>query len=372
MSVKQGSDGFPAGNRETEGTDRREDRTASLGAPRSAGSPGMSPTSLDASTGELLTRSLRELFASLEDGRGLRAELVDLGWDEVLAEDPAWATTLLFTEHGRALAGSRALDDVLLAELAPVLPAAPGIRALLHPHPADGGELPPAAGPIRGLLLGALDDVHEVVVPVADGSGVGLLVLPAALLRDAAEPLRGFDLASGWLAVSGVTPPPGLAVVPATEAWADAVAAGRRALAAEILGICEAALAMAVSHTSARSQYGRPIASFQAVRHRLSEAHVAVASARSMLQAAWAASGTDERRWAAALAKIRAGQAQAECMRHGVQVLGAMGLTRESDMHRHVTRAAALDALLGGHRALTESLGTAILAGADLLPVVEI
>jgi alkylation response protein AidB-like acyl-CoA dehydrogenase len=59
-------------------------------------------------------------------------------------------------------------------------------------------------------------------------------------------------------------------------------------------------------------------------------------------------------------------------MRHGVQVLGAMGLTRESDMHRFVTRAAALDALFGGHRALTGALGADLLAGADPLPVVEI
>jgi hypothetical protein len=49
-----------------------------------------------------------------------------------------------------------------------------------------------------------------------------------------------------------------------------------------------------------------------------------------------------------------------------------MGLSLEHPLHRHVSRAAALDALLGGHRALTAQLGADQLAGADLDPVVQI
>ncbi len=56
-------------------------------------------------------------------------------------------------------------------------------------------------------------------------------------------------------------------------------------------------------------------------------------------------------------------------LRHTVQVLGAMGLTLESQMHRYVTRAVALDALLGDHRSLARATGADLLAGADLLPV---
>ncbi|HVW45057.1 MAG TPA: acyl-CoA dehydrogenase family protein, partial [Amycolatopsis sp.] len=136
----------------------------------------------------------------------------------------------------------------------------------------------------------------------------------------------------------------------------------------EISGVCQAALDLAAGHTSARVQYGRPIASFQAVRHRLAECHVAIADIASILDAAWADGGA----WAAAIAKVRAGRAQAEVMRHGVQVLGAMGLTGESEMHRYVTRAAALDALLGGHRLLTGRIGRTLLSGAPADPVVEV
>ncbi|GAB2964585.1 hypothetical protein LWP59_23905 [Amycolatopsis acidiphila] len=328
----------------------------------------MTSTTMDTATAELLTGSLRELFAG-SAGRAVGPALAALGWAEVVAEDPAGATTLLFTEHGRALASSPALDAVLLAELDRVLPAGNGTRAVLYPYPDDGDQPSTVDGPVRGLLLAGLESVDEVVVPVRANGAVALLVADPAGCP--AEPVAGFDAGSGWLMVSGWQPAG--EPVPAAQPWERAVAAGRRALAAEIAGVCQAALDLAVAHTSARVQYGRPIASFQAVRHRLAEGHVAISDIASMLDAAWATAGSaNGGAWAAAMTKLRAGRAQAEVMRHGVQVLGAMGLTSESEMHRHVTRAGALDALLGGHRLLSETTGRALLAGAPADPVVEV
>jgi Acyl-CoA dehydrogenase, C-terminal domain len=324
--------------------------------------------SLDAGTAALLAGSLRELLPAHADGRGLAEALDGLGWAEVLAEDPATATTLLFTQHGRSLATSRALDDVVLAELAGVLPAPAG--AVLHPHPLDGAE--PAGDAIRGLLLGPVDAGTGVAVPVSTGGPTGLLVLPAEELTAGAVAVGGMDPGSAWLAVEGV-PLPAAPPAPAGDAWTRAVAAARRALTAELVGVCAAALELAVAHTSARVQYGRPIGSFQAVRHRLAESHVAITATRTTLEAAWtAAAAPDGGSWAATVAKLRAGAAQAEVMRHCVQVFGAMGLTRESDLHRYVGRAAALDALLGGSALLAEAVGTALLDGAEADPVVHI
>jgi hypothetical protein len=329
-------------------------------------------TALDAATTELLAGSLRELLGSLSGGGELGPALAALGWAEVFADDPATATTLLFTEHGRALVSSRALDDVLFAELEPALPPAAGARALLYPHPADGADPAPLDGPLRGVLLGPLDGLDEVVVPAtADGTSV-LVTVAAADLAGASGPATGFDRGSAWHTVAGPRPSGG-DPVPAPVAWTRAVAAGRRALAAEIIGVCESALALAAAHTTDRVQYGRPIASFQAVRHRLAETYVAVTAAHAVLDAAWTAAGAaDGGAWAATAAKLQAGRAQATAMRHLVQVCGAMGLSHESDLHRHVTRAAALDALLAGHLALAESAGAALLAGADVDPVVEL
>ncbi|MDT7619089.1 MAG: hypothetical protein QOF00_6536 [Pseudonocardiales bacterium] len=313
-------------------------------------------TPMHAATTDLLAGSLREL---LHGGRDLGPALAELGWDEVLADDPAGATTLLFVEHGRALATSRALDDVVLRELAGVLPPASGTRAVLHPL----GE--PVAGRAHGVLLGSLDGIDEVVVPAGAAT---LLVVPADRLAPITSAAAGFDPRSGWSVVDG--PLTGHhEPVPAGDAWTAAVGAAHRALAAEIIGVGEAALAVAVAHTSARQQFGRPIASFQAVRHRLAEAHVVLTAARSVLDAAWTAPDPG---WAAALAKLQAGRAQAAVMRSAVQVSGAMGLSQEGEVPRHVTRAGALDALYGGHVALACSTGEALLAGAPLDPVVEV
>jgi hypothetical protein len=322
------------------------------------------PSGFDAETRDEIAGSLRELFEKRTAEQDIAPLLAELGWADVLAADPATAVTLLFTEHGRALATSRALDDVVLAELSALLPN-DRRRAVIYPHPVDGllalgrGQL------LRGLVLGPFADVDDFVVAVtrADGS-VEFVVLSSAELSVASELIGGFDIDSGWRTVTAVMPTD-VDAVPAGRTWDRAVAAGRRALAAEILGVCDAALDLVCHHATARVQFGRPIGSFQAVRHRLSEAYVAMAGARSVLVNAHAVAGSDGEPWAAMVAKIRAGHAQAVLMRHAVQVFGAIGLTRESDMHRYVERAAALDALLRGHQALTEVVGAALLDGTE-------
>jgi hypothetical protein len=336
----------------------------------------MTTTSLDAATLDLLTGSVRELFAALPAGGDLGPALDELGWAEVAAEDPATATTLLFTEQGRSLACTRALDAVLLAELDPVLPPARGTRAVLLPTPADGDEPSRHGSTLTGVLLAPPGTVDEIVVAtthLTDGErSVQLDVHPAPVLAPLAHPVQGFDTA-GWVTVSGARPSSPHERIPAGTAWTAAAAAAQRALAAEILGTCDAALQIAVRHASDRRQFGRPIAEFQAVRHRLAEGLVALEGARGVLRSAWEV--TDDpggAMWAAALAKLQAGRAQARIMRDVVQVHGAMGVSREGSVHRYVSRAAALDVLLGGRRLLAESMGTAMLLTAGIDPVARL
>jgi len=319
-------------------------------------------TGLDEATRDLLAGSLRELFTAGDEQASVSAALEEMGWAEVRRSDPAGATTLLFTEQGRALAASRALDDELLTELSPVLPTPNGPRTVIIPL----SEKPDGTG---GVLLGPLDDIAEVVVPSSADGVVELSLVPAKELDGVVMPADAFD-PGGWFLATEV--PAAEVRITAGDAWARAVAAGHRALASEITGVCEAALSMATAHPSAREQYGRPIASFQAVRHRLAEAHVWLTAARITTETAWSLADGDDGPWAARIAKLRAGRAQADLLRHTVQVLGAMGLTLESDMHRHVTRAAALDALLGDHRTLAETTGMDLLTGANARPLVEI
>lgn len=309
---------------------------------------------MDADLTELLTHSLRELFAS---GADPAVELTGLGWAEVQAEHGASADALPFREQGRALVASTLLDHVVLAEL-DGLPAS--ARAVVHPwRPED-----PTAG---GLLLSDPAAVDDVVVFRPDG---GVALVPGTGLLDV-RPLEGFGHDTGWHHVVRLTDPEPAPI--AVPQGARATAAAQRALAAELIGVCEAALALAVEHTTNRRQYGRPIGSFQAVRHRLAEAHVAVVSAQDVLDVAVAAAPSpDGGIWEARIAKITAGRAQADVMRSVVQFFGALGVTRESIVHRFVERAATLDAVYGGHRYLTERLGRELLDGAALAPVVSI
>jgi alkylation response protein AidB-like acyl-CoA dehydrogenase len=118
-------------------------------------------------------------------------------------------------------------------------------------------------------------------------------------------------------------------------------------------------LGLARSHALDRTQFGRPIASFQAVRHRLAETLVAVDGAEATLRAAGASAGDES--LSSLLAKAAAGHAALTAAHHCQQVLGGIGFTAEHGLHRHVRRALVLDGLLGSSAELTRQAGAALL-----------
>jgi alkylation response protein AidB-like acyl-CoA dehydrogenase len=290
------------------------------------------------------------------------AALNELGWQEVVADD-CRASGLLFSEHGRALANSRILDTVVIAELSAILPPTEHVRAVAYPTPTPAAGLTSTAEKIDGVVLTSLDGVDELIVPIQADDGVAIVLIPTSNMD--AHPLGSIDTDLRWHRVQGahVSNP-----IAAGAQWVRAEAAGRRALVAEILGAATAALTLAVEHTSSRNQFGAPIASFQAVRHRLAESHVALASCEGVLDAAW----TSEDPTSAMVAKASAGRTQAVVARAVLQVCGAVGLSLEHPLHRYVERAAVLDALLTPHLILIEELGKSILAGDEIHRLSEI
>ncbi|WP_416969644.1 acyl-CoA dehydrogenase family protein [Streptomyces sp. 4F14] len=128
------------------------------------------------------------------------------------------------------------------------------------------------------------------------------------------------------------------------------VGAGRRALGWWLVGSGRAMLTLARQHVLDREQFGRPLASFQAVRHRLAETYVALEGASSALDAASDDVG-------ALLGKAAAGRAALLAARHCGQALGGLGFTAEHELHRHVKRVLVLDGLLGSARELTREAG---------------
>ncbi|WP_324605560.1 acyl-CoA dehydrogenase family protein [Streptomyces niger] len=135
------------------------------------------------------------------------------------------------------------------------------------------------------------------------------------------------------------------------------------ALAAEQVGAAERCLELTVAHARDRVQFGRPIGSFQAVKHRLADAYVLVESARSAAlgAACAAAADTEGLSWAAAVAKAVCSEAFSAVAGEMIQLHGGIGITWEHTAHRYFKRAHGSAQLFGPpeqHRArLAAELG---------------
>jgi Acyl-CoA dehydrogenase, C-terminal domain len=239
---------------------------------------------------DLLTETLRKTMAT-SSGHALDAALADLGWLEMLDEMPEVAIPLMFKLLGETGAHAPVLNDVVLTEA-----GRPGDDTV--PLPFAGGSW--------------------VVWERTDGPSCAL---------DEDLPLHR---------VTDHSPVP--------------LAAGRRALGWWLVGISRAMLSLARSHALDRVQFGRTVASFQAIRHRLAETLVAIEGAEATL------TGADDN-LSSLLAKAAAGHAALTTARHCQQVLGGIGFTAEHDLHRHIRRALVLDGLLGSSRELTREAG---------------
>jgi hypothetical protein len=137
------------------------------------------------------------------------------------------------------------------------------------------------------------------------------------------------------------------------------LAGARRALGWWLVGSSRAMLALARQHALDRVQFGRPIAAFQAVRHRLAETLVAIEGAEATLSLP----GVDNPDLTALLAaKAAAGTAALTSARHCQQVLGGIGFTAEHDLHHHVERVLVLDGLPGSSRELNRKAGAGLRA----------
>lgn len=305
-------------------------------------------TAMDAEQTALLSATLRDVLSG--PGDAVDAQLVELGWEDVVAADPSAATQLLFTEQGRALAVTALLDRVVLDAL--------GVSADAVAYPRTGDAPTSGAEGVTGLLLRPPVPGSTVAVPLAAGQ---VALVPAESLS--AQPMRTFDPSLTWHEVTGSVPS-----ATVSGDWPAAVAAAHRALAAELVGVAGEVLRLAVEHTSTRTQFGAPIAAFQAVRHRLAEAHVAVAAAQALLEGAVAEGSADSAR----AAKAQAGRAHEQASAHALQVCGAMGSSHEHPLHTFVSRGAVLDALLGGWTAQVRTLGRQVLTSGATPLLIEV
>lgn len=135
----------------------------------------------------------------------------------------------------------------------------------------------------------------------------------------------------------------------------DALALETIARCAELVGVADRALELAVEYAKTRIAFDRPIGSFQAVQHRLVNLRGCVEIARALYEAA-AGTTSDERPTAASMAAFAALDDLRKVPEGALQVFGGIGTTWEHDIHLFVRRAATLTSLLGERTAFREDI----------------
>ena len=329
-------------------------------------------------------RLVRDIVEKGVDANGLWEQMVALGWPALTVPDAQGGLGLGFVELA-----------VVLEELGRV--AAPGpflatvtqfVPAVRHAGNAEQHERflgAVASGAMTGTLAVAEetgswrpadvrltarkdggswvldgekryvidgDRADEVAVAARTDGGVRLFVVPRADIK--ATPVEAFDRSRpmATLTFTGTVVPEDRALgAPgdASVALGRAVEEATVALALETVGTCQTIFDVALDYARQREQFGVPIGSFQAIKHKFADMLVALERGRA---AAWFGALTiaedDERRTvAASMAKAAAGDCQRRLAQEGIQVLGGIGYTWEHDMHLYVKRVKSADALFG-------------------------
>ena len=269
---------------------------------------------------EDLRSAVRELLSeqapvrsALQDDPSLWKRLsTEMGLTALPAEDVPWSwVTTVVEETGRVLLRSPYLASVVAA--AALKQAGEPVDGL-----ADGSVT--AALALDGKLDAVAHAAGADLLLLADGDELTVVTDFEATPVEHVDPTRPY---------ASVVATPGRAVGSASYArdlhWS--------AVAAESVGAAQAVLELAVEHLKNREQFGRPLGSFQALRHRVADLTVLVEAARS---SAWFAA-TDLT--AAPLAKAVAADAFLTVAGECIQLFGGIGFTWEHDAHLYFKRA---------------------------------
>jgi alkylation response protein AidB-like acyl-CoA dehydrogenase len=217
----------------------------------------------------------------------------------------------------------------------------------------------------KTTVLGALDaDFIAVVAAVDEPSADRLGVFVVEPTVATVDPVATVDGSRAWATVTFDNARATTAVGdPGTSAHAieRALEVAVVALAAETVGVCAALVDRTIEYAKQREQFGVPIGSFQAVKHKLTDDYLAVERARAAvyLAALTVAEDDPRRATAVAMAKAAAGDCEHRVAEDALQTHGGIGYTWEHDLQLWLKRAKANSALLGTaawHRARLATL----------------
>ena len=234
---------------------------------------------------------------------------------------------------------------------------------------ADGEILNGSYGVVA---TGASADV--LIVPARDITGrVALYAVPASLSGITRTPLKNFDLTRRLARVQfdNVVLPADAQIATPDEVAARmprAVARAQLALAAEQLGGAQQCLDLTLAYTSERVQFGRTIASFQAIKHRCALMMVHIEATRSAIYGAAAVAENPQQAeefiLEAAAAKALASDTYCHCAAEAIQLHGGVGFTWEYDPQLYFKRAQASAHWLGSSEQLRERIASRLLDAA--------
>ncbi|HXV70638.1 MAG TPA: acyl-CoA dehydrogenase family protein [Acidimicrobiia bacterium] len=341
---------------------------------------------------------VRELMMS-DDGfePGLWKEMADLGWlGLAIAEEHGGSGLgpvelgVLLEEMGRLLTPGPFFASAVLATMAiqqiadpesqkrllPSLAAGETIASLAVYEKPRGWEVLPAAttaetagdgwrlnGRKRAVLDGHVADLLLVVADTGDGVGVfgvdasadGVAVSQETTLdstrRQATVSFSGVELNKDDRLDTGDVP----------TALTRILRMASAALAAEQVGGAQACMDMAVDYAKSRYQFGRPIGSYQAIKHRCANMLMKVEHAKSTAyHALRVMDDSDELAIAAPLAASVCSEAYVWVAGESIQVHGGIGFTWEHDAHLYLKRAKASSLLLGSPWHQRDLMGLAL------------
>ena len=211
---------------------------------------------------------------------------------------------------------------------------------------ADGWTV---EGSKRYVLDGLVADLIVVVAQTNDGPSLFTVDGAAAGLTRAALPTMDQTRRLADLAFAGTPARPIGRPGSAAEVLSPTLDVAATALAAEQVGGAQRVLEMSVDYAKLRVQFGRPIGSFQAIKHKCADMFLAVESARSAAQhAAWAAADKpSELPVAASIAKAHCSDAFASAAADNIQIHGGIGFTWEHPAHLYFKRAKSAELMFG-------------------------
>ena len=206
---------------------------------------------------------------------------------------------------------------------------------------------------LSGTKPYVLDGAQAGVILVAarTAAGVSLFAVEAGAEGMSVDPLESMDQTRRLAAVS-LHRTPAVMLGEDGSGWETLCPVYDRALAAlacEQVGGAQSVLEMTVEYLNVRHQFGRPIGSFQAIKHRCADLLVEVESARSAVAYASTAvaAGADDASVAASIAKVYCSRAFYHVAAESIQMHGGIGFTWEHPAHLYFKRAKSSEALFG-------------------------